>query len=174
MRKVLDVTADPPVWMLDVDGVLNVFQPSWGVELTRVKVGFPIRYAQPLIDRIRSFHTSGVAEVRWSTTWCGWPDQLDELGRVLNLDLPRAFGDRPMSKTWGDLKVEAALAVLAEGRRLIWTDDGEVKAGRRLFPALARAEAAGQALLIAPESELGLQPEHLDLIEAFAAAVPVC
>jgi hypothetical protein len=162
----------PPVWLLDIDGVLNVFQPSWGVDLTRVKVGFPIRYAQPLIDRIRAIHASGAVEVRWSTTWCGWPNQLDHLGQLFDLDLPRAFGDRPMSKTWGDLKVEAALAVLAEGRRLIWTDDGEVEAGRRLFPALAQAEAAGQALLIAPESVLGLQPEHMAQIEAFAAAVP--
>lgn len=162
-----------PVWMLDIDGVLNVFQPSWGIDLTRVKVGFPIRYNQPLIDRIRAIHTSGLAEVRWSTTWCGYRDQLVWLGRLFDLDLTRAFGDRPMSKTWADLKVEAALAVLAEGRRLIWTDDGEVEAGRRLFPALAHAEADGRALLIEPDSVIGLQADHMDQIEAFTAAVPV-
>jgi hypothetical protein len=164
---------DPPVWLIDIDGVINVFQPSgWGVNLTRVRVGFPIRYNEPLIDRIRTVHLRGAAEIRWSTTWCGWPDQLAELGVLFGLDLPQAFGDRPMSKTWACLKVEAALTVLQEGRRLIWTDDGEVDAGRRLFPALADAETAGRALLIAPDSELGLQPEHLDLIESFAATVP--
>lgn len=164
---------DPPVWLLDVDGVLNVFQPSgWGVDLTRAKVGFPIRYNQPLIDRMRAIHLSGAVEIRWSTTWCGYKDQLDRLGDLFDLDLPRAFENRPMSHTWAELKVEAALAVLEEGRRLVWTDDGEVEAGRRLFPALAQAEAAGRALLIAPEDVLGLQPEHLELIEAFAAVAP--
>lgn len=87
-------------------------------------------------------------------------------------DHSRAFGDRPMSKTWAELKVEAALAVLTSGRRLIWTDDGEVDAGRRLYPGIAAAEADGRALLIQPVSRLGLQPGHLGLIEAFAASVP--
>jgi len=164
--------ASPPVWLIDVDGVLNVFRPSWGVELTRVRVGFPIRFARPLIDRVRAVHAGGTVEIRWSTTWCGCRDMLNRLGRELDLDLPLAFGDRPMSKTWADMKVEAALAVLTEGRRLIWTDDSEVGAGRRLYPALAQAEASGIALLIEPESELGLQPEHLDLIEEFAGRIP--
>lgn len=163
---------DPPVWLLDVDGVLNASKPGWGGPPRKTSVaGLTIRWAPPLVARICALHDAGAVEVRWSTTWCGYPDQLADLGALFRLDLESAFGDRPMSKTWADLKVEAALSVLAEGRRLVWTDDDEVDAARRLFPELAAAEAAGIALLIAPRSNRGLQPEDLDLIETFAADV---
>ncbi|GGN38972.1 hypothetical protein FHR83_006821 [Actinoplanes campanulatus] len=72
-----------------------------------------------------------------------------------------------MSKTWGDLKLEAALTVLDEDRPLVWVDDEEAAAARRLSPAIARAERLGRALLVTPASDRGLQPEHLDRIEAF-------
>jgi len=161
---------DAPVWLLDVDGVINGHPrfAGWGRPPVKTSPG-PVYYEPQLIDRIRALHQSGTVEVRWSTTWCGYPVQLKQLGEVLGLDLASAFGDRPMSKTWADLKVDAALAVLAEGRRLIWTDDSEVDAGRRLFPEIAAAEAEGRALLIEPVSQRGLQPEHVDQIEEFAA-----
>lgn len=157
-----------PVWMLDVDGVLNVFDPSWGAELTRANVaGIPIRYAPALIDRIRELHASRTVDIRWSTTWCGYRHQLDALNHLFGFDFPFAFGNRPMSKAWGDMKLDAALTVLNEGRRLIWADDHEAAAARRLYPAIAAAERDGRALLVTPVSELGLQPEDLDLIERY-------
>jgi hypothetical protein len=159
-----------PIWLLDIDGVINTLKPGWGAAPRKTScAGFVIRWAPELVTRICSLHHSGAVDIRWSSTWCGYPDQLAALQRTFGLTLDAAFSDRPMSKTWGDLKAEAALAVLTEGRRLVWTDDDEIGAARRLFPALAAAEADGQALLIAPCSNRGLQPEHLDLIEAFAA-----
>lgn len=158
----------PPVLLLDVDGVVNAMRPPWDdVERTKCH-GLTIRWAPAAVDRLRAMHDAGLVEVRWCTTWCGFPDQLAALGDVLGLDLMSAFGRRPASKTWGDLKVEAAIAVLAEGRQLVWVDDGEVDAGRRLFPAVAEGEADGRALLVQPESLHGLTSEHLDEIEAFA------
>lgn len=159
------------VWMLDIDGVLNTFTPSWGLEeLTHVKVArTPIRYAPPLIDRIQAVHRAGLVEIRWSTTWCGYPVQLAALEDLFGLHIERAFGDRPMSKTWAELKCEAAVAVVEAGDRLIWTDDDEVGVAPSFYPVIGEAVATSQALLIQPESELGLQPDHLDAIEAFAA-----
>ncbi len=162
------LTTLPPILLLDVDGVINTFRPSWGAELTRADAaGIPIRYAPALIARLRDLHQSGGVDIRWSTTWCGYRHQLDALNWLFEVGFPAAFGNRPMSKTWGDLKIDAALAVLTEGRRLIWADDEEADAARRLFPTIAEAEADGRALLVTPESELGLQPEDLDRIEAF-------
>lgn len=158
----------PPILLLDVDGVLNAFEPAWS-EVRKARVGgLTIRWAPALAARLAGLHTFGTVEARWCTTWCGFPDQLGELGVTLGLHLESAFGDRPQHLTWADLKVKAALAVLAEGRRLIWVDDCEVGAGRDLFPVLAAAEAVGQALLVQPESRCGLSAADLDAIEAFA------
>ncbi|HYY11923.1 MAG TPA: hypothetical protein VE781_13375 [Kineosporiaceae bacterium] len=60
------------------------------------------------------------------------------------------------------LKRAAAERTLAEGRRLVWTDDDAIPEAW-----LAREDLAGRALLVAPRPGRGLQPEHLDLIEAF-------
>jgi hypothetical protein len=167
------VTA-PPVMLLDVDGVLNGHprHAGWNAPAVRLPVG-PVYYEPAAVDRIRTLHDSGAVEARWCTTWCDYPDQLARLARLLGLDLPMAFGDRPDDKTWGDLKLEAALAVLEEGRPLIWADDEEAAAARRLFPAIARAERLGHALLVTPVSERGLQPGDLDRIEAFCKAAAV-
>lgn len=160
--------SDLPIWLLDIDGVLNANKPGWGAAPRKTNVaGLTIRWAPQLITRIYNLNHAGTVDIRWSTTWCGYPDQLGTLARLLHLDLESAFGDRPMNKTWGDLKLEAALHVLEQGRRLIWTDDDEVDAARNLYPQLAAAERDGQALLIAPRSNRGLQPEDLDAIEAF-------
>ena len=162
----------PPILLLDVDGVINAFHGSWGAPITRTRcAGQPIRYAPALFDRLRVLHQSGTVVIRWSSTWCGIPDQLAALTALLGVDVEPAFGPhRPLSKTWGDLKVEAALSALGEGRRVIWADDEEAAAGRRLFPAIAEAEREGWLLLVMPRSEFGLQPEDVEAINAFCRA----
>lgn len=161
-----------PALLLDIDGVINghPHRCGWDRPPRRLKVGMPVYYEPQVIDRLRALHSSGTVEIRWCTTWCGIPAVLDQLSKQLDLLFEPSFGDRPMSKTWGDMKLDAALAVLDEGRRLIWVDDEEATAARRLFPAIAKAEADGRALLVEPESALGLQPEHFEAIDAFAGA----
>ncbi len=159
----------PPVLLLDIDGVLNVHphRGGWGGPLTRTQPG-PVYYEPRLIERLRALHRNRAVEVRWSTTWCGYEPLLAKLEQVFDVRFERAFTDRPMSHTWAELKAEAAVAVLEAGRRLIWVDDSEVSAGRRLYPVIAAGELAGRALLIEPESERGLQPADLAAAEAFA------
>lgn len=159
-----------PVLLLDVDGVINVRPHTGGWDRPPVKAnckGLPIYWEPELGLRLHTIHDTGLAEIRWCTTWCGLDLQLTALGQLIGIDAQPAFRDRPMSKTWGDLKVEAALAVLVEDRPLVWVDDEEAAAARRLFPAIADAERKGRALLVEPASEHGLQPHHLDAIEAF-------
>jgi hypothetical protein len=164
---------NPPLWLLDIDGVINANKPGWSAAPQRVHCGgFLIRWAPALISRIRTLHHAG-HDIRWASSWCGYPDDLAALTDRLGLSLDPAFGDRPPSKTWGDLKADAALAALAEGRPLIWTDDDEVDPARTMFPELAAAEQDGRALLIAPRSNRGLQPADLDRIEAFLSRVSV-
>lgn len=161
---------EPPIWMLDVDGVINAFgKPGWGeAPRKRIIAGFVIRWAPKLIVRMKQLQAAGLIEIRWSTTWCGSRWELGMLAMTLGLDCAPAFADRPPHKTWGDMKAEAALDALGSGRRLVWTDDDEVGGARGLFPQFEEAEKDGRALLIAPRSNRGLQPEHLDQIEEFA------
>jgi len=87
--------------------------------------------------------------------------RLPPLGRAISANpMPRGPACRP-------LKLAAARAVLAEGRRLIWTDDEVLPEPGPLRDELTRH---GRALLIAPRPNRGLQPADLDRIEAFADA----
>jgi hypothetical protein len=159
-----------PVWLLDVDGVLNVARPGWSEAPHRGEAladgaWWPMRWAPALIQRIARLHASGLAEVRWCSTWCPWADQLETLFGLPRLaaaltteeatspGLPRAAA-----------KAAAAFRVLdAEGRRLIWTDDDAIPHGE----ARLTLTAGGRSLLIEPDSARGLQPADLDEIEAW-------
>jgi hypothetical protein len=171
-RPVEGLIAMPPVWLLDVDGVVNATDPGWRASPRRHLVwsatddqSYLLRWAPALIERIRHLHTTGVLEVRWCSTWC--PDA-EELERLWGLPpLGRALTGRPVPKgqeSW-PLKLAAARAVLAADRPLVWTDDEALPP-----PGPGREEltAGGRALLIAPLASHGLQPQDLGRIEAFA------
>jgi len=156
------------VWLLDVDGVLNARQPGWGGPprhgyAMSEGVSWPIRWAPPLIARIRALHRCGTVEIRWCSTWCA---DVGELERLLGLPpLERAFTDSVEPGEGADaLKLAAAFAVIDSGYPLVWTDDVAIPADG---PERDRLLAGGRTLLIAPDSRRGLQPEHLDTIEDF-------
>ncbi|MGX6604830.1 hypothetical protein ACWKSP_22280 [Micromonosporaceae bacterium Da 78-11] len=161
-----------PVWLLDVDGVINASRPGWGAAPTAKQVWsssshreFRIRWAPALLNRIRRIHAAGLAEIRWCTTWCADADALEAA-----LGLPhftRAFTDPINGRVAAMAKLAAASQVLAEGRRLVWTDDTETPTEGELYERLT---FDGKALLIAPHPSRGLQPDDLDRIDAFLGA----
>jgi hypothetical protein len=158
-----------PVWMLDIDGVINANKPGWGAAPRRTTcAGFTIRWAPALIQRIKDIRRAGLADIRWSSTWCVEPSYLSNLSDRIDLHLDSAFTSLPADGTFEQLKAAAALAVLDESRRLIWTDDTEAGVAPDRYPVLGDAVRDGRALLIAPRPNRGLQPEDLDAIEAFA------
>ncbi|WP_196454402.1 hypothetical protein [Planomonospora sp. ID82291] len=156
-----------PVWLLDVDGVINASRPGWGGPPrsgTAYSGGdaYRIRWAPALLDRIRALHRAGGVEIRWCSTWCADADQMERLFGLPRL--ARAWSEHLSATAAATAKLTAARDVLAQGRRLIWTDDVEVPAGGPVHDELT---AGGRALLIAPSPGRGLQPEHMDAIEAF-------
>ncbi|RSM55680.1 hypothetical protein DMB66_35850 [Actinoplanes sp. ATCC 53533] len=164
---------EKPVWLLDVDGVVNTTRPGWGGAPRKALVwsgadntSYVLRWSPLLVDRIRSLHTRGKVEVRWCTTWCPEAHRLERLWRLPELARALAADPMPRGAECWPLKLAAAWSVLAEGRRLIWTDDEALPP-----PGPERDEltAAGRALLIAPRAARGLQAADLDLIEKFAA-----
>jgi hypothetical protein len=163
----------PPVWLLDVDGVLNASRPAWSATPRHRSVwshtdqaSYPLRWAPELIARIRALHVEGRAEVRWCTTWCLDADELEHLWGLPELERALTADPMPRGSACWPLKLAAARAVLDDGRRLIWTDDDALpKPG----PERDELTANGLALLIAPRPHRGLTPADLDRIEAFAA-----
>lgn len=156
-----------PVWLLDVDGVLNARKPGWGAKPQwgyAVAKGeeWKITFAPALIRRIRALNATGLVEIRWCTTWCL---AIGEIQRIMSLPPFRrvAFTETPGLQEAHEEKADAALRVLEEGRRLIWTDDEAIPATGAVREEL---DAAG-SLLIVPSPGRGLQPEHLDAITAF-------
>lgn len=158
-----------PVWLLDVDGVLNADSTAvnkvWGWQAVRRRYvtdargwRFRMLCAQPVLDFITDIQVSGRADVRWCTTW--HEEAVARLAPALGLP-PMQLGPISRPDHEGAAKVAAAEAVLAAGRPLIWTDDEIIP------PDFERRPAGTPLLLIRPESRLGLLPEHLSSISAF-------
>lgn len=157
--------SEPPVWLLDVDGVINVRRPGWGGpphtgRANAMGVVWPMRWAPALVRRIGWMHRTGLVEVRWCTTWCAYPGEVDRVFRLPGI--ARAFGDVPDPTA---AKLASVARVVEGGRRLVWTDDDVVPEPGPLYDALT---AGGRALLIRPDPRRGLNREHLRAIERFA------
>lgn len=163
------MTDTRPLWLLDVDGVLNVNpgKPRWHAapRKTVARPGdgkeYVLRWAPALIARVRSLHTSGTVEVRWASSWIG---HTDVLARTLGLpDFEDAYVMHG-AYSHQHRKLDAAIFAARRGRRVIWTDDDAIPSDGEWRRFL---DDAG-ALLIAPRPNRGLSPEHMDAIEAYA------
>ncbi|MFI0795021.1 hypothetical protein ACH4OY_20395 [Micromonospora rubida] len=160
----------PPVWLLDVDGVINANSPGWGGPPLKGRCWsnadnyeYTLRWAPSLITRIRDLHRAGAVEVHWCSTWCADAAALEYLWAFP--PLARAFTEPLRGEEASAAKLAAARQVLADGRRLIWTDDTEVPLAGDVYDELM---STGRALLIRPKMSTGLQPEHMEVIEAVA------
>lgn len=166
--------AAPPVWLLDVDGVINAMKkPRWGGpprQATAYADGqrWRIRWSPELLRRIRQLHLLGAVELRWCTTWCPQAQQLEKIFYLPVLS--RALSDADCGGQGRLLthlaKTQAALQVVGvEGRDLVWTDDDAIPdCGTDRDTLLAHG-----ALLVAPDSRYGLQPADVDLITGWLA-----
>jgi hypothetical protein len=167
--------SDVPVWLLDVDGVINAPKPPWHEQPRRLTAyadgcDYRIRYAPALVAKIGELHVAGVVEVVWCTTWCSYPDQLRRLERLWGWpELRRAFTDvSNHPELMRIAKHDAACDAVGESRRLIWTDDVEVPTSGDLYDDLMFIGRRNGVLLIKPDDRHGLTPAHLELIERFA------
>lgn len=118
---------DKPIWLLDVDGVLNAFDESrpvlgeWGDWDGFTASGYPIRYSPSMISRIVGLHRSGAVEVRWLTTWGGLAN--GELRRGLKMPELAVAAEMPFRERYGWWKLPVARDLFEQGHAIIWTDD---------------------------------------------------
>lgn len=169
----------PPVWLLDIDGVINavgrtVATNAWPKESWRqlryrdrssTGSGLQITVALPVLDLIREVHEAGLAEVRWHTSWQDAAPRL-----AVELGLPvfavAAAPEFHAGTRQGWWKVPAVRRVLAdEGRAVVWTDDD---ASHDLgHTERAELAALGRLLIVSPDPLTGLCKRHLAKISEF-------
>jgi hypothetical protein len=115
-----------PIWLLDVDGVINAFDETrpvlgdWDDWKTFTARGFPIRYSPAMVSRILALHQAGTVEVRWLTTWGQMANTaLTEFG------LPQfaVAAEQPIREVEGWWKYPTARDLFEQGHAIIWTDD---------------------------------------------------
>lgn len=159
-------TRNKPVWLLDVDGVINVDEPAW--HMTQEDVAYAdgrestMRWAPQLIDEIRTLHQSGLVEVRWCTTWCDYAHQLDRLWNIPNVE--PAFTNVSPRRAQTAKFSAANYVVHDEKRPLIWTDD--------MIDMNTLDDDLGdndRALIISPNPQRGLTINHIVKIVQFAS-----
>jgi hypothetical protein len=177
----------PPVWLLDVDGVLNAVTaspdptvwPEWRQgRATALSSSWPITWAPELVAWITRLGADGLADVRWLTTWEEAANaSLAPLLGLPALPLAGRAGDLPGAgphgyvsgrvgarDRWWKLDVARRLLDPLPYRPVIWTDDDLV------WEPEAREWAERRpapTLLIAPATDTGLTPEHLRVVEEF-------
>lgn len=173
-----------PVWLLDVDGVVNALAPgapagpwpadAWVHRIVHTHVPdrglmtLPILAARPVLDFITYVHTTGAAEIRWHSTWR--TAATTALAPALGLPpIPMSIAPEWAEEAPMWWKIPAARRVAESGRRLLWTDDQLTP--YRVHPLSAAELAAlddwSGALLLATDPQTGLAPADLDAISAF-------
>lgn len=163
------MTTRPPLWLLDVDGVLNAVTDSYDSETQKRETvdGWPIVYTPALVSRIADLHTSGRVEVRWLTTWRA--DALSLLAPALGLP---AFADEgaadfnTVHRKWWKAITAQRLSDAEPDRALIWTDD-DLDYAEESGDVAWLHKRTGPSLTVSPDTDRGLTAEHLDQIEAF-------
>jgi len=161
----------PPLWLLDVDGVINAVCGTVppGYERRRIN-GFQITWPTEIVARMRQLHETGAVEIRWLTTWCD--DAASKIAPGLGLPLDCVVEgsadhlDPENRYVWWKSVTAKRLSDAEPDRPLIWTDDdldyaeiqGEVDWLR---------DRTGPTLAIAPDVRQGITPKLMAKIEAF-------
>lgn len=180
---------DKPVWLLDVDGVLNAVSrdmpnthpaESWhhdevNASGTYYAAFFPIWWSEVVRDFI--VEMSDLVDIRWHTTW---QEAAQNLADVMGLptfpvaECPEFHYERmrdyPQYGYGGNWwKMDTALRVVNEEERtLIWTDDDLGRWEVKAFQENLTVKDV-KSLLVTPSTNVGLSPNNLKGIRSFVS-----
>lgn len=185
----------PPLWLLDVDGVLNAVteKPDPNVwkdwrqgRATADGVSWPICFSPTVTRTVRRLHEAGLAEVRWLSTWGRHANA--ELRALLDLPELAVVAERPTAAAlpdgavadgaishgdtvdddgpWWKLAAVRAAVTAEPDRALVWTDDELHYEIEACWWVTANVR---RHLVLAPPAQVGLTPRQLRQIERFCA-----
>lgn len=173
-------TGKLPVWLLDVDSVINVPPPysydSGNNVKKRLKVhpewvktvihDFQIMYAPAVVDFINDVSRKGLVTIKWTTSWGQYA--VSEFAPDVGLDTFAVSEDKGSEFIWPHenwWKYIAAKHAAWEGP-FVWTDDDIDKKAK--LAVLKEGEQYGhEGLVITPARSRGLEQPHLDQIMEF-------
>jgi hypothetical protein len=182
-----------PLWLLDVDGVLNAVakRPDRGVwrdwqhgQATADGVEWPIWFSPTVTGTIARLHENGVAEVRWLTTWganangrlrelfgmpelavAGEPPQVSgDHGAGSHGEAVARAGAEPVERAWWKLEAVQRIVSGEPERPVIWTDD-DLDGERDAVSWVERH--VPRRLLLSPRPAIGLTPRQLRAIRSY-------
>ena len=161
-----------PLILLDVDGVINGAACSWPEDQRKKERPwmYSIRYSTAVIDQINKWSRTKAAEIKWSTWWCA--NAQTRLAPGVKLDHFELATENP--EDCGRRKAESFFNAVKDNptRKVVWIDD-------QLFEMLHDCKndmdvvlkkhifESGLALLINPDYDEGLEPQHLTMVDSF-------
>lgn len=162
------------VVIVDVDGVVSAVHPetpAWGDETEVGRVFGPVLVSATLSARLNALHALPGIECWWLTSWSSEmrAEMRDFPGRDWGViaEPPTQSGSRGW---WKLTAVAEWLSGCPNVNSIAWCDD-HLRGGR---PRMVRRVLAGRGvedvLLEAPRTNVGLTPEHLGRLEAWATA----
>lgn len=160
-----------PIWLLDIDGVVNAFDTRAWPEDQWMQVivtdsrpkDWTITAAQPVLDFITKVHEGKWAEIVWLTTWQEDANKVSDalfLPHFRHIPNPMWKNTRHAGPQWW--KLTEAMRVYLQGRPTIWTDDDISQEIRSILN-----KGTDGTLVISPSTNEGLAPVHLDKIAKF-------
>lgn len=160
-----------PVWLLDIDGVINASSKRHWPEDRWKQVtvaGYKINTNLDLVDEIRRIHGTGRVEILWHTTW---QEEALDVGDALGLPTFHVcpapeYTDSSFHNLRDWWKLPAAVRVLAQGRSLIWTDD-DINYDVAARTTIKDTRPEVPRLLISPSPCEGLVPAEIARIRRF-------
>lgn len=150
-----------PVWLLDVDGVINVDRiGEWDTTFATGRAvadgeSYRMRWVPEVVDFIRDTAEAGRVRVVWCTTWCPYTAVLEALWDLPKLDT--AWSEGLYGRYARKAKRDTAKLYADHGVPVIWTDDDDV----------TDADLIPGGLAIQPDHRYGLTPGDLTKIRRF-------
>lgn len=161
-----------PLWLLDVDGVVNALRGDVPDDHRRVSARtqgrtFSITYRPALMTRIRELSDRGAVEIRWLTTW--GDDAPTAIAPALHLPQFAVEGSDDYRTDTGShwWKATTARRIVQDSpaRPLIWTDDDAGYAQQ--LGELDWLLDHPAKLVISPDPEVGLTDDAVEVISRF-------
>lgn len=154
-----------PIGFFDVDGVLSPYgtpPDTWVTWEPIPHTGFRAEFSPEMLTAVFGLNV----EHRWLSTWEELTERINGWGGVPE-GIPYIRRAQPEGTGLGWWKAEhVSHALRTTERRAVWVDD---EIGKHQDAATRTLRQSDRVLIIAPDRNVGLTPDHIDQIATWVA-----